>query len=159
MAAWPRRRGEGAAFGATAAAGSALLCFDICPRPASPCARLQDFFALCAAAAVESGPVRGGALGWAFFFLFLFFAGIAGQQGCVAHGRGARGPCARVAACTPPCAADLHLRPCTQYSTATTYSHTCMANNTAVDLQYSESIMITGRSVGNRYFVSQQQKP
>eukprot|EP01048_Picozoa_sp_COSAG05_P007777 COSAG05_NODE_560_length_8675_cov_18.684235_11_plen_66_part_01 len=27
--------------------------------------------------------------------------------------------------------------PETMYSTATTYSHTCMANNTAVDLQYS----------------------
>ena len=48
--------------------------------------------------------------------------------------------------------ADLHLRPCTVDSTPTTYSHTCMANNTAVDLQYSESIMITGRSVANRYF-------
>lgn len=47
----------------------------------------------------------------------------------------------------------------TMYSTATTYSHTCMANNTAVDLQYSASIMITGRSQYNRYFVSQQQKP
>ena len=46
------------------------------------------------------------------------------------------------------------------YSTATctTYSHTCMANNTAVDLQYSESIMITGRSVANRYFVSHSSK-
>ena len=30
---------------------------------------------------------------------------------------------------------------------------------TAVDLQYSASIMITGRSLSNRYFVSQQQKP
>ena len=49
--------------------------------------------------------------------------------------------------------------PETMYSTATTYSHTCMANNTAEDLQYSASIMITGRSPYNRYFVSQQQKP
>ena len=49
--------------------------------------------------------------------------------------------------------------PETMDSTATTYSHTCMANNTAVDLQYSASIMITGRSPYNRYFVSQQQKP
>eukprot|EP01048_Picozoa_sp_COSAG05_P000412 COSAG05_NODE_11_length_38500_cov_831.349861_21_plen_162_part_00 len=62
-----------------------------------------------------------------------------------------------------PCAADLHLRPCTVLLPYTTYSNTCMANNTAVDLQYSASIMITGtidsRSLCNRYFVSQQQKP
>ena len=69
-----------------------------------------------------------------------------------------------------PCdAADLHLRPCTvlNCSTAITYLGTAIRAwpilVIQVDLQYSVSILITGRfvlpTVSNRYLVSQPQKP